>query len=639
MKTIHQFMFFCLQLSLASQLGLPQKTWAEAAFDNNDPLLVESQLQPLNLKPGQSGTLRLKVKLPAKYHAYAEQFKLSIDEPEGFLIGPLKISPLKSWYDKFSKRERTGVENEATLDFQVEAPTHLVPEPGLAFSVKFTLTYQACTDSFCLFPTPKKLATPWTPWAVPTSNEFSLGPTLKDSVKNSVKNSIENPAEQSVEQSTTTFPLFSLEGFRRALNTSRPLAFFLAFFAGLLTSFTPCIFPMIPITLAILGSGAEGRSRRQNFILSLVYVHGIAVTYSVLGLLAVKTGSLFGSSLGNPWIVGALCLLMLAMALSLLGFFELQVPAFIRHHLGKGTKKTGYLGAFISGLFAGVVASPCVGPILVSILAYVATQGSYVLGFFLLFTYAMGMGLIFVLLGAFSELTRKLPKSGPWMERVKIFLALLMLIGLGYYLQFVLSDRWWNLTLGLGLIIFSSYYGAFNLTPTRASAWQRVRKGINLGAFVIGVLFVAEGATPGLLPWSKTANIQSLHPTTSTHPEAQWSALVYTESEFSEALKKGLPVIIDFWAEWCVACHELEEKTFSEAQVRTLSQKFVILKMDATKDSPLLRRLKLKFKIQGLPTLVFISSSGQWLEPLTLTEFEKPDKFLLRMTRALNSNP
>lgn len=613
-----------LILSLALQVGFVRGTWAQVSFDSKDPLLVESQIQPLNLRLGQSGTLSLKVKLPAQYHAYAEQFKLAIEEPDGFLIGPIKITPLKTWYDKFSNRERTGIENEATLEFPIEAPSRLLPSQSSAdaqletISIKFTLTYQACTDSFCLFPTPKKLETQWSPWA----------PSLS---------APQTPGASSVPPRDSP-SIFSLEGFSSALSTSRPLAFLLAFLAGLLTSFTPCIFPMIPITLAILGSGAEGRSRRQNFILSLVYVHGIAITYSVLGLLAVKTGSLFGSALGNPWIIGALCLLMLVMALSLLGFFDLQMPAFIRHYFGRGTKKTGYLGALISGLFAGVVASPCVGPILVAILAFVATQGSYVLGFFLLFTYAMGMGFLFILLGAFSELTRKLPKSGPWMDGVKVFLALLMLVGLYYYLQFALSDRWWNLALGTGLILFSSYFGAFSSTTPRASSWKQVRKGAALCAFIIGVLFTAEGTLPGLFPWkNQSANPNLSQTAPSDLPGTKWLAREYTEFEVSQAASQGLPVIIDFWAEWCVACHELEERTFTDPQVRSLSQKFVILKMDATKDSALLRKLKLKYKIQGLPTLIFLSAQGEWLQSLTLTEFEKPDKFLSRMTRALNA--
>lgn len=583
-------------------------SFAASGFDEKDPLLVEAQLQPLDLKPGQNGSLVLKVKLPPGYHAYAEQFKLSIEEPEGFLVGTVKISPLTTWYDKFSKRERSGVEGEASLVYAIEAPAQLQVSPSIK-SLMFALTYQACTESFCLFPTTKKLVTSWNPQ--------SDGTTAPD-----------------VGKGQNGF--FSREGFRESLNSSRPFAFLLAFLAGLLTSFTPCIFPMIPITLAVLGSGSERRSRRQNFILSLIYVHGIALTYSVLGLIAVKTGSLFGSSLGNPWIVGALCLLMLAMALSLLGFYDLQMPAFIRHHMGRGTQKTGILGAFISGLFAGVVASPCVGPILVSILAFVSTQGSYVLGFFLLFTYAMGMGFIFILLGAFSELTRKLPKSGPWMEGVKVFFALLMLAGFYYYLQFAFSDRWWNFALGAGLIIFSSYYGAFSQVNT-SRPWRRVRKGLALGAFVIGILYAAEGALPNLLPWqSQSVGHTPEGETQLAAPKLAWKE--YSEQEQRMAAEKGLPVIIDFWAEWCLACHELEEKTFSDPQVRILSQNFVLLKMDATKDSAQLRALKAKFKIQGLPTIVFINETGQWLEPLTLTEFEKADRFILRLNRAIPPN-
>lgn len=566
------------------------------SFDENDPLLVEAQLQPLDLSPGQTGNLLLKVSLPKGYHAYEDQFKLTILEPEGFLIGPPRIEPMKTWYDKFSKRNRTGVEKSATLTFQIEAPTQVYATPG---TLKFVLTYQACGETFCLFPTKKNLETPWS-W----QGEISAPSPMATS---------------------SSFKL--LEEFKKALNGSRPLAFFIALLAGLLTSFTPCIFPMIPITIAILSRGSDKRTRAQNFALSVVYVQGIAFTYSILGVIAVKTGSLFGSSLGNPWVVGGLCLLMLAMALSLFGLYELQVPAFLRNRFSRGTHHTGYLGAFVSGLLAGIIASPCVGPILVSILAFVSTQASYVLGFFLLYVYALGMGMLFIVLGAFSELTRVLPRSGPWLEGVKLFLGLLMLAGFYYYLQFVFTDRWWNLALGAGLVIFSSFYGAFSNISTR-HPFQKVRKGLMLTAFVVGVLFTASGALNWNLPGADIP-MGSIANNVPAEEKLNWVNL--TPNSLAQAAEQNRPVIIDFWAEWCAACHELERFTFANPEVRQLSNNFTLLKFDATQDSATLRELKKKYKILGLPTVLFFNSKGEWLESLTLTEFEKPQRFLQRM--------
>lgn len=583
--------FFSVRLLKAAASPLEPADSSENQNNSTDPLWAEAKIVPADLKPGQSGELQISLKLPAGYHAYEDQFKIEINQPEGITQGKLQISPLKNWFDKFSNKQKTGVEGESKIIVPIELHPQLQSKEN---KINLTLTYQACGETFCLFPTQKKISAAW------LNENFQSSHFSREAI-------------------------LTTSGFQNTLSESIWLAFLFAFLAGLLTSFTPCIFPMIPITLAILGHDSEKRSRAQNFLTALVYVHGIALTYSFLGLAAVKSGHVFGSTLGNPWIVGALCFLMLLMSLSLLGLFDLQVPSVIRNKFGRGHSRTDYFGALLSGLIAGLVASPCVGPVLVSILAFVSTQGSYTLGFFLLFTYAMGLGMIFLALGAFSELTKKLPRSGPWLEGVKILLSSFMLVGFFYYLQFLLSDRLWLGVLGFGLVLYSSFLGAFGQVKPN-TAWRRIKKGILLSAFTLGVGFLV----------SSSLNLNTGTPLMSMDfPDSQklnWQ--MFSEEKLEAAKANRQPVIIDFWAEWCAACHELEQLTFTDPRVKEFSGKFVLLKFDATRDSETLKKLKKKYSIQGLPTLLFFNPNGVWIESLTLTEFEKPEPFYKRMQKA-----
>jgi len=572
-------------------------------FDENDPLLVEAKLQPLTWSAGQSGSLILNLKLPPGYHGYEDQIKLTILEPDGFKQGKIEMSSIKEWYDKFSKKKRRGFENASNVKIQLEAP---VVFQNSHTQMKIDLTYQACTDSFCLFPTHRTLSIPID----------MKGPFAQESALPAVSAPMVDPTSSS---------WLSVGHFEEWLGKSRAMALLFAFLAGILTSFTPCIFPMIPITLAILAQGSEQRTRAQNFLLSVFYVLGIAFTYSILGLAAASSGQLFGASLGNPWVLSMICGVFLLMSLSMYGYFELQVPAFVRNKLGSGTKKTGHLGAFISGLFAGVVASPCVGPILVGILAYVASQKDHVFGFFLLFTYALGLGLIFLVLGAFTELTRKLPRSGVWMDSVKFVLGSVMLGVFYYYLSFLIPERWHQGFLGVGLILVGSLAGAFS-SPATTSAFMKVRKGFLQAILLIGIAHIAFAIFAGNPTASGPVAIES-------NRAKNWKN--YSETEFKMAIESGKPIIIDFYADWCAACHELDQHTFSRSEVQEQTQNFVLFRFDATKDSPELQALKKKYKIQGLPTVVFHAPNGEWRESLTLTEFEKAESFLKRLDQAL----
>jgi thiol:disulfide interchange protein DsbD len=582
---LSKLLFYILIFNIISLTSI------RAQDTNTDPLIVKVLEIKNSISVGENFNTTLELNLPDGYHAYEDKFKVQVLEPNGFKVSTLKLAPIKEWYDKFSKKNRTGVEKKATMTFVIEAPAHFVDAKN---KLVIELSYQACTDSFCLFPKTKDISIPVSFVGITTTSEKPI----------------------------ITKSLFTMEAFSELLNQSWWLALIVAFVAGILTSFTPCIFPMIPITIAILTKDSEKRSRLNNFLTSVVYVHGIATTYSIFGLIAAYTGSLFGSLLSNTYFLIFVCILFLIMAFSMYGAFDIQVPSFLRNKFGNGTKHTGFVGAYISGLFAGLVASPCVGPVLVAILTYVSTQKSPLFGFFLLFSYAIGMGLIFIVLGAFSELAKKLPRSGPWMEFMKFALGSLMLSAFYYYLQFLVSERVYQILLGSGLIILSSLYGTFMpiLHPRKR---DYLRKGMMQTIFVLGLASLVLGVFD-------LNSIRSGHADTEvTVDRSNW--LPYSEENLTTAINSSKPIIVDFYADWCAACHELDKYVFSSSEFKMATSDFTLLKFDATKDSAVLTDLKKKYQIKGLPTIIFYNSKGELQQNLTLTEYEKKEVFLKRL--------
>jgi thiol:disulfide interchange protein DsbD len=586
-------------------LSLSPKSWAQANANETDPLIANVQVLPYEWSPGQGGNISIKMQLPEGFHAYEDQFRIVILEPDGFKIAPFKIEPITEWYDKFSKKQRRGVEKIATLTAHIEAPDRFLHRHT---KMKIELIYQACSSQFCLFPTTKTLDVP-------------IMVTM-----------VEGGAQvQEPEAKATITPSSFLDAstIKHYLGNSLALGLLFVFLAGIFTSFTPCIFPMIPITLAVLGNHANERSRLQNFITSCVYVLGIATTYSVLGLIAAESGSVFGASLGSPLVLSVVCVIFLAMSLSMYGLYEFQVPAFIRNSLGNSKQQKNLGGAYLTGMFAGIVASPCVGPVLVAILTYVASTQNRVIGFLYLFFYALGLGLIFIVLGLSNQFSKFLPRSGGWMNSMKFILGTLMLGAFYYYLDLLMPVRWFDGSLGIGLIIVASVYGAF-ISAHGKKPFQHVRKGVMQAVLFVGIGYIAL-AVFDLRPYLRNRMISgdSLNQTSQA---LNWQP--YTEAAVAQAAKDRKPVIIDFWADWCAACHELEEQTFTDPRIRALASNFVLLKFDATKTTPELKALKEKYSIMGLPTLIFYNPNGVWIDALTLTQFEDAKNFELRLNKA-----
>ncbi len=397
------------------------------------------------------------------------------------------------------------------------------------------------------------------------------------------------------------------------------LAFAVAFAGGIATSLTPCVYPLIPITVSIFGARKAG-SRREAMALSGLYVLGIAAMYSALGVGAALGGKAFGSAAQNPWVVGFVALVLAAMAASMFGLFELQLPPAWQARLA-GVGGAGRAGAFAMGLVSGIIAAPCTGPVLAAALTFVAAKGSVAFGFAIMFVYALGMGLLFFLIGAFSV---SLPKSGPWMDSVKSVFGVALLAAALVFLSNALpatrplfsaarAAAFAAAAVAAAGVLLGALHGGFDGPALRSAA-----KGVGVALLVGGIVYAAGAA-----------GVRERH---------RAEAFVWLNEEptaLARAKAEGRPVILDFWADWCVACKELDRSAWADPRVREEAERFLRVKVDGSDDTPAFQALTEKYGVVGMPTVVFIDPRGREV-PLRITAAIDADE-MVRWLKAVEA--
>lgn len=419
---------------------------------------------------------------------------------------------------------------------------------------------------------------------------------------------------------------------------------FVVFLGGLLTACTPCVYPLIPITVGIFGARKNER-RLRSLALVTAYVFGMGAVFAALGVGAARTGAAFGAVLGSPWVAAGLAVFLLVLASSMFGAFELAVPSGLAQRLN-GVGGTGLTGAFLMGSVSGFLAAPCTGPVLTGLLAFVAKTQSTALGGGLLFVYALGIGVPFFLIGVFAL---QLPRGGVWMEWVKSLLGIVLIALAASYLKdaFPAVGRAVGAAAAeLGRVPGAWIAGALAVLGLWVGAVHRSFKegAPNAALKSLGLLLVVGGlvlrggalnAAPAGELW-----VRAGWQTPPKAPVLTWALKLSSadpvstlDQALAQAKASGKPVMIDFFAEWCAACKELDRETYVSPQVAAAASRFLSIKVDATQSTDTTDALFDRFGISGLPTVAFIGSDGKPLTAPRVTGFLAPAPFIQELTR------
>ncbi len=417
-----------------------------------------------------------------------------------------------------------------------------------------------------------------------------------------------------------------------------------AFFGfGLALSLTPCVFPMIPILSGII-AGQKKVTRTSGFLLSLAYVLGMAITYAIVGIIAAQSGTLLSNALQNPIALGIGAAIFVALAFSMFGFYDLQLPSALQSKLTETSNKLHgghFTGVFGMGVLSALIVGPCVAPPLAAALAYIAQTGDSLKGGLSLFFLALGMGVPLLAVGLSAGTL--LPKAGAWMNGVKYFFGVAML-GVAIWLISPFLPAWVHMGLWAALLIISAIYlHALDPLPQHAKGWARFWKGVGVVALItgLGLLLGALGGSRDILqPLSVYQGVAAGGGNTQA-VQAQ-TGLAFDkvkdnaelDARLAQAKAEGKTVMLDFYADWCVSCKEMERFTFSDAKVQARLQSVVKLKADVTGNSDADKALLQRFGLFGPPGIIFWDAQGQQAEHKVIG-YEESSKFLASIDKAL----
>ncbi|WP_415037190.1 protein-disulfide reductase DsbD [Azonexus sp.] len=572
---------------------------AASAQEFLDPLVA---FKP-SLRALDGQTVEVRYEIAKGYYLYKDKFRIHAADPAQGL-GPLQLPPGKEKDDDTFGR---------TEVYYKEVVFRLPVERNSSGQLDLTLDLQSqgCADAGICYPPQTQ----------------TLGVQLPDPAT--------TPAAPPLEASSAGAGDESGQIAETLKNAGLWTSLALFFVAGLGLSLTPCIFPMIPILSGIIAGQGQRATKMRGFLLSLAYVLGMALTYAAVGIAAGLSGTLLSAALQNAWVLGSFALIFVALSLSMFGLYDLQLPVALQSKLAQesGQLKGGsMLGVFLMGALSSVIVGPCVAAPLAGALLYIGQTGDAAFGGIALFVMALGMGAPLIAVGIAGG--SLLPKAGAWMDNVKKTFGVLLLATALWLVSPVISDFAAMLGWAMLFTISAIYLHAIDPLPVNAKGWQRFWKGI-------GLLMLLTGAA--LLIGALAGNRDPLQPLAGLRGSAiaaENRALPFEPVRSLAELEARLastdrPVMLDFYADWCVSCKEMEKFTFSDPAVRAALAGFTLLKADVTANSDDDKALLARFKLFGPPGIIFFAAGGREITAQRVVGFQDVERFLATL-RALN---
>lgn len=588
-----------------------------------NPFRLKAEIDTETAKPGETRQITVTIDIAADHYLYADRTDVIPADTPGLAFGKVEKPAGVEKQDPYAGKVAAYVKNVA-----IRLPVRVNDDAksGRA-NIALTVAYQGCTQSMCFMPEEKKVGVSFeiagageAPSGPETSKPdgFILESKPAESDFKLAKDDIREPPAQNDFPAPSPRPEEN-----RFQKTAKKFGFagviLLAFGLGFLTSLTPCVYPIIPITISVIGAGSSGNTFR-GFLLSVFYVLGMSLVYSVFGVVTAWSGGLFGEQINHPAVRIVVACVFVILALGMFDLIFIQTPTSISSKLSAYTGK-GFFGVFITGAASGAVVGPCVGPMIIALLVYIAALGSKLQGFLIMWSFALGMGMLFLLIGTFSGAAASLPKAGGWMEKIKRLFGVIMLALALYYVEPLLGEKISLLVLGIFLTGLGVFSGAFDRMTSESGGRDRFWKTVGVVFLVLGIAYVARFAL-------------DLKPSAERIPEEK-KGIAWMADEsggLARARAESMPAMIDFTADWCVACKKLERETFTHPDVVAESNRFIRIQIDATDTkSPPVKKLIEKYGIIGFPTIVFIDSAGNRVPEKRIVDFVAGEEMLERM--------
>lgn len=609
---------------LQSALGQLGKPALDAPMDTGTAGTADSGEEKLPLPPEQAFVfetiatspteLLARWTMPKGYYLYRDKTVLTVSAG-GATLGQ------KQWpAGVLHKDEHFG---EVTVYFdQVELPILIGRESGGAQKLSLTAEFQGCEDNGICYPVMTRTVSV----DLPAASEAQLeAGNERHRAAQQATPAASGSAEQSADQSEE-------QVLASRLSSDRLITLFWFFVAGLVLAFTPCVFPMLPILSGIIAGAGDNVSTRRAFVLSLVYVLASTIVFTLAGVIAGLVGANLQAVFQQPWILISFAVLFVLLSLSMFGFYELQLPTSLQNRIVSVSNRQqggSLTGVAIMGVLSALIVGPCVAPPLAAGVLYISQTRDPLFGGLALFVLSLGMGAPLVAAGTAAG--KLLPRAGAWMDAVKSVFGVSFLALAIWMLSRILDPAWTMLMIGALTVASGIYLGALERLPDGASGWRTLWKSI-------GVLLLIAGAAQLIGAFAGSQDplqpLKGLAGGAAARTEHLPFRTIKSVEDLERSLGEGKPVMLDFYADWCVACKEMEKFTFTKPQVHAALEGYTLLKADVTANDAADQALLKHFTLFGPPATLLFGADGKEKRGQRLIGFEAADKFAARVARA-----